>query len=127
MKHPLAARLLISISLTTILPLAMANQGPHPGQPSNEVILPDRSDAQPEQEPKPVMPATPSRGQMLYENHCQGCHTSVVHVREARQVRSLNDLEHWVNRWATTLKLGWRTDDIHEVVDYLNQRYYQLK
>jgi cytochrome c5 len=127
MKHDLAARLLTAISLTTMLSVAIANQELLPEEPSNEVILPDQSAPRPEAEVKPALPVIGSRGQMLYENHCQGCHTSVVHVREMRRVRSMNDLEHWVKRWAGTLKLPWSADEIQDVIDYLDQRYYKLK
>ena len=127
MKHGLAIRLLIALSLTTMLPFAMAMEEPLPLEPSDEVVLPQQTDPQPELETKPAMPAPGSRGQMLYENHCQECHTSIVHVQERRRARSMNDLEHWVRRWASELKLHWRADEISDVVDYLNQRYYKFK
>jgi len=127
MRHGLAARRLISTLLTLMLPVAVANQEPMPEQPSTEVVLPDQTETQPESQSKPAVPPAESRGQMLYENHCQECHTSVVHIRERHRVRSMDDLEHWVKRWAGTLKLPWNVDDIHDVVDYLNQRYYKLQ
>ena len=67
-----------------------------------------------------------SRGQLLYENHCTECHTSVAHIRADRRVRTMKDLEAWVMRWAGQRKLQWSADDVAEVVDYLNGRYYQL-
>jgi cytochrome c5 len=127
MKHGLIARLLIATSLTILLPVAIANTEPQPKEPSNELVQPEQTEPNPKSEPKPVLPATGSRGQMLYENHCQDCHTSVVHVREMRRVHSVNDLEHWVKRWAETLKLSWGKDEINDVVNYLNQQYYKVK
>lgn len=127
MKNSFAAELLIALSLTTLLPVAIANQEPLPEQRNNEVVSPEQTKPQSESETKPAVPVTGTRGQMLYENHCQECHTSVVHVREMRRVRTMNDLEHWVKRWAGTLKLRWSTDEINDVVDYLNDRYYKLK
>ncbi len=127
MKKSFAARLVIAFSLTTMLPVAMAKQEPLPEEPSDEVVLPEQTEPQPKSESKPAMPATGSRGQLLYENHCQGCHTSVVHVRETHRVRSLKDLQHWVTHWSGELKLQWSADEISDVVDYLNERYYKIE
>ncbi|MCR4300350.1 MAG: hypothetical protein NUV51_01945 [Sulfuricaulis sp.] len=67
-----------------------------------------------------------SRGRMLYANHCTRCHTSVVHVREKRRADSLRVLEGWVRRWSGEEKLGWSAEEVVEVVDYLNRRYYKF-
>ena len=127
MNNGFAIRLLIALFLTTMLPPAMAMQDPLPKEPNREVVLPEQTDPQTESESKPTLPVTGSRGQLLYENHCQACHTSVVHVRESRRARSLEDLEYWVTRWAGELKLHWRADEINDVVDYLNRRYYKIE
>ena len=127
MKQGLIAQLLIATSLTILLPVALANTEPPPNEPSNELVLPEKAEPHAKSEPKSALPTTGSRGQMLYENHCQGCHTSVVHVREMRRVHSINDLEHWVKRWADTLKLSWGKDEINDVVNYLNLQYYKMK
>jgi cytochrome c5 len=74
--------------------------------------------------PPPVVVG--SRGRMLYENHCTRCHTSVVHVREKRRADSLRVLEAWVRRWSGEEKLPWSEEEIIEVVDYLNLRYYKF-
>lgn len=63
---------------------------------------------------------------MLYENHCTRCHTSVLHVRENRRAVSLKALEGWVRRWSGEEKLTWSEEEIVEVVDYLNRRYYKF-
>jgi len=67
-----------------------------------------------------------SRGRMLYENHCTRCHTSVLHVRENRRAVSLKALEGVVRRWSGEEKLGWSVEEVGEVVDYLNRRYYKF-
>ncbi len=75
----------------------------------------------------PLLPVeTTDRGQLLYENHCQVCHESVVHVRQNRRAESKDQLQTWVVRWSTHLKLTWTAEDTGAVVDYLNQRYYQF-
>ena len=125
MKHTPARQLLIAISLAAVPLVATANQAPAPDQPRNEIVPPEPNESRPEA--KPALPAAGPRGQMLYENHCRECHTSVVHVREMRRVHSMDDLEHWVKRWAGTLKLRWSAEDINDVINYLNQRYYKFK
>ncbi len=127
MKNGITAWLLIALSLATMFSVAMAKQGPLPKEPSSEAVLPEEIEPQPKLESKPAVPAISSRGQLLYENHCQVCHTSVVHVRETRRVRSLRDLEYWVTRWSGELEFPWSADEINDVVDYLNRRYYKIE
>ena len=60
----------------------------------------------------PLLPVeTTDRGQLLYENHCQVCHESVVHVRQNRRAESKDQLQTWVVRWSTHLKLTWTAED----------------
>ena len=54
------------------------------------------------------------------------CHDSKAHIRIGHKVRSVSDLNMWVSRWSTELKLQWKPDDIDAVVDYLNKRYYKF-
>jgi mono/diheme cytochrome c family protein len=67
------------------------------------------------------------RGRLLYENHCQSCHESVVHVREQRQARALAEVYWQATRWAVEQRLEWRYPDVNDVVQYLNNRYYQFR
>ena len=127
MTHGLAAPLLIALSLTMTVPAAMAKEEPLPAIPHDEVILPDSTPPQSKPETEPGMPITGPHGQLLYENHCQGCHTSVVHVRETHSVRSMMELQVWVIHWVKALNLPWSADDVHDVIEYLNQRYYKFK
>lgn len=76
--------------------------------------------------PDPPHPVTASRGELLYENHCQGCHASQLHIREDRRARSIDELRGWVTRWAEVQKLNWGDEEIGAVTDYLNRRYYRL-
>lgn len=78
--------------------------------------------------PQPPAPIkTASRGQLLYENHCMGCHESVVHVRERRQVKSLAELQAQALRWSSYQNLRWNKEEVGEVVRYLDERYYHTK
>jgi cytochrome c5 len=67
-----------------------------------------------------------NRGELLYENHCQGCHQSTVHIRSQRRADSLESLQAWVRRWAEDRELGWDEEAIRAVVDFLNLRYYRI-
>ncbi len=66
------------------------------------------------------------RGRLLYENHCLGCHESVVHVREQRRVQSALALRAEVAARAQAAGLRWTAEDIDDVVRYLDRRYYRL-
>lgn len=77
-----------------------------------------------EPEQKSVTPPVVPRGQMLYENHCMLCHESVVHVRGDRRLRSLPELRATVSSWADYLHLQWGSEEVDDVVTYLNGRHY---
>jgi len=104
----------------------MATIEPQPEEQSGELALPEQPDAQAKSEVKSPVPASDSRGELLYDNHCQACHTSVVHVRKMHRARSLTDLAYWVTHWSRKLKLMWSADEVSAVVDYLNKRYYKI-
>ncbi len=61
----------------------------------------------------------------LYENHCTECHTSALHIREKKKARSLDDIEGFVNRWQSYLRLNWQQEEIDAVVEYLNEKFYR--
>ncbi len=64
------------------------------------------------------------RGRLLYDNHCRQCHESRAHLRERRKAFSRAALGYQVDRWQRVLGLGWGREEIADVVEYLNQRYY---
>lgn len=66
----------------------------------------------------------PSRGEMLYTNHCLSCHESIVHIRNKRQVKNLAELQSIVSHWSQELELRWSSREIKDVVLYLNLHYY---
>ena len=76
---------------------------------------------------KEVKPPVPSRGQLLYENHCMACHESVVHIRTRQQARTLPALRTQVQHWARYMQLRWGDEEIEEVVDHLNSQYYKFE
>ena len=67
------------------------------------------------------------RGRLLYENHCQVCHTAEVHGRKNRIVLSRADLRDIVYRWQNHQKLGWGPEEISDVVQYLATTRYRFE
>ena len=74
-----------------------------------------------------VPAAEPERGQKLYENHCTECHASVVHVREDRRAKTLDDIRFQIVRWRDVLSLPWTDSEIDDVLLFLNARYYRYE
>jgi mono/diheme cytochrome c family protein len=70
---------------------------------------------------------TPSRGQLLYENHCMQCHQSQLYIRDHRKAQSREELYRWVAHWASELKLNWRAEDVNDVAEYLEGRFYRFE
>ena len=75
----------------------------------------------------PALAADTARGELLYDNHCKVCHTSVVHIREDRKARSREEIRTWVQRWSKELGLQWGSVEVDDVIEYLNNRYYKLE
>lgn len=74
-----------------------------------------------------VSAADPGRGEMLYENHCRGCHVSSVHDRSERRATSIDRVYFEVGRWSREQKLEWDETDVADVVDYLNETFYRFE
>lgn len=72
----------------------------------------------------PAAAPAPSRGELLYNTHCLGCHTSQMHWRERTLVRTWHALRVQVDRWQRAAGLGWSGDDVDAVARYLNQTIY---
>ena len=67
------------------------------------------------------------RGEALYENHCSSCHDTQVHAPgEMRHVATLADLRARVAAWSIHSGLNWSGEDISDVTDYLNRRFYRF-
>jgi mono/diheme cytochrome c family protein len=64
------------------------------------------------------------RGKNVYEARCGACHASSVHNRNARKAESFENLRVQVLRWAAEVGGSWSQDEIDDVAQYLNQRYY---
>lgn len=64
------------------------------------------------------------RGRALYELRCRECHAESVHARKKRVARDFTEVRAWVIRWNSTLRLGWKQDEVDDVALYLNDTYY---
>jgi mono/diheme cytochrome c family protein len=71
-------------------------------------------------------PALASRGQLLYQNHCIACHATSVHWRDRRLVTDYGSLIAQVGRWEQNAGLGWSSEEILDVVQYLNTTIYRF-
>lgn len=74
----------------------------------------------------PTVRADAERGRLLYENHCQGCHLSTVHVREQRKVVTPAELRAAILRWSGEIKMSWQESERADVYQYLNNQYYRF-
>jgi mono/diheme cytochrome c family protein len=69
----------------------------------------------------------PSRGELLYENHCGACHTTQMHWRQQRAATDWASLRVLVRRWQGTAQLNWSDDEIDDVARFLNTRFYRYE
>jgi len=66
------------------------------------------------------------RGETLYKNHCKECHEALAHTRPGSRINSMGDIRSWVTTWSTHSNLDWSSDDVEDVADYLNKKFYHL-
>ncbi len=69
-------------------------------------------------------PGNYAHGELLYQTHCIGCHSSQIHWRNKKTVKDWPTLKAEVNRWQKEAKLGWSDEDITDVASYLNSMHY---
>lgn len=70
--------------------------------------------------------AVPSRGELLYANHCVECHSTQMHWRDRRLAQDWNSLKVQVRRWQGEARLAWTEEDIDAVARHLNATIYQF-
>jgi mono/diheme cytochrome c family protein len=66
------------------------------------------------------------RGRALYENNCRVCHTSKVHRRIPQLPVNEDELYRIVLTWAHYEGLSWTSEEVEDVVYYVNRMYYQF-
>lgn len=67
-----------------------------------------------------------TRGRALYENHCVVCHTSKVHARAKRLPATRIEVRDIVEKWQTQQNLSWSSQDVADVVQFLNNTQYKF-
>ncbi|GEM_PF-227663 len=78
--------------------------------------------------------ANPAHGKDLHDANCQSCHASLmsgnanqIYTRSNRRVTTISGLKNQVTRCKTTVGVAWPDDQVEDVVEYLNNTFYQLK
>ena len=74
----------------------------------------------------PVAIADADKGKKLHDAHCSKCHGSEVYTRKDRFIDSREALVKQVNRCKLNLGVQWFDKDANDVVDYLNQSFYNF-
>jgi mono/diheme cytochrome c family protein len=66
------------------------------------------------------------RGRALYENNCRTCHTAKVHRRVPQLPANEDELRRIVLTWVRFEGMKWSSEDVDDVVHYVNRTYYQF-
>jgi len=68
----------------------------------------------------------PSRGALLYDNHCIACHNTQMHWRDRKLVTDWPSLRAEVRRWQSAAQLNWSAEDVDDVARHLNEVFYRF-
>ncbi len=71
--------------------------------------------------------ADAERGRLLYDNHCQFCHSRQVHGRPDPWPKTRADLRRIVDQWQRNDRLRWSEADIDDVTAYLDATQYRFE
>lgn len=74
----------------------------------------------------PSYGADPGRGRALYENHCEFCHTSKIHMRPNKLPLTKNELRLMIDDWRRQENLPWTPEEVEDVLEYLNLTRYHF-
>ncbi len=66
-------------------------------------------------------------GKKLVEENCMSCHATELYKRDNKKVKNFIGLSTQVEACNTQVGTGWFPEDVHAVVDYLNQQHYKFK
>jgi len=66
-------------------------------------------------------------GKQLHNQACQACHGTEVYTRADRRIQSLDALRAQVQRCTKAAGVDWSSEQIGNVVSYLNQEFYGFK
>jgi mono/diheme cytochrome c family protein len=65
-------------------------------------------------------------GEALYKNHCTECHETLAHTRPGSRISSMGEIRSWVASWSFHSNLHWSSEEVEDVADYLNRKFYLL-
>lgn len=68
----------------------------------------------------------PARGRVLYEQHCQVCHTPGIHARQHKLPLTRDELRALVDFFRRQASLGWTREEIEDVVEHLDRTHYHF-
>ena len=67
-----------------------------------------------------------TRGKLLYDTQCGGCHYERVHDRMRTEIKDLTDLRGTVARWAPRTERSFTEEELEDVAQYLNESHYRI-
>lgn len=70
--------------------------------------------------------ASPENGGNLHQESCVKCHSTNVYTRNNTRVKDLPGLGKQVRFCKNNLGITWFTEDVDDVVQYLNKNYYKF-
>jgi len=65
------------------------------------------------------------RGKLIYETDCNECHSKSVSERPNRKAKSISEIRRWVVQWESYKHYQWTNEDVDDVTQYLNSRFYK--
>jgi hypothetical protein len=66
------------------------------------------------------------RGRHLYENHCQACHSSLLHSPVSGRIKSFRELQSQVSSWSSHAAKAWSAEEVNDVSYYLDRTFYHF-
>lgn len=71
--------------------------------------------------------ADENNGKQLHQQHCRQCHDDSVYTRSDSIIFSYKALQKRVRFCETMAAAGWSEQQMNQVIDYLNNTFYQFK
>ncbi len=68
-----------------------------------------------------------THGKTLHNKNCMGCHNDRQYTRPNRIVHTFGDLRSRVEFCDAAANANFSSDDLNDVVEYLNTRFYKFK
>jgi cytochrome c553 len=74
-----------------------------------------------------ALPGDSADGKRLHDANCMGCHNSDIYARKDRIVQSLDALEKQLVSCSHMAKAEFSTNEMQDVLKYLNDQFYHLR